>query len=56
MGGRPHSHDASFGREIIAIGLAAYEDAMGRGPAWRNRISASLSLMPQARKRIDDIT
>jgi hypothetical protein len=33
----------------------AYEDAMGRGPAWRNRILASLSLMPQARKRIDDI-
>ncbi|MDG3043121.1 nucleotidyltransferase family protein [Roseicyclus marinus] len=34
----------------------AYEDAMERGPAWRNRISASLSLIPQARKRIDDIT
>lgn len=34
----------------------AYEDAMGRGPAWRDRISASLKLMPQARKRLDDIT
>lgn len=34
----------------------AYEDAIGRGPAWRNRISASLDLMPQARKRIDNIT
>ena len=33
----------------------AYEDAIGRGPAWRNRISASLDLMPQARKRIEDI-
>jgi hypothetical protein len=34
----------------------AYGDAMGRGPAWRNRISASLGLLPQARKRIDDLT
>nr|WP_277871175.1 GSU2403 family nucleotidyltransferase fold protein [Thalassorhabdomicrobium marinisediminis] len=34
----------------------AYEDAIGRGPVWRNRISASLNLMSQARKRIDDIT
>ena len=34
----------------------AYEDAMRRGPAWRSRISASLDLMPQARKRLGDIT
>lgn len=34
----------------------AYEDAIGRGPAWHNRISASLDLMPQARKRIDGTT
>ncbi|MFG6519451.1 GSU2403 family nucleotidyltransferase fold protein [Sulfitobacter sp. 1A13496] len=34
----------------------AYEDAIGRGPAWHKRISASLDLMPQARKRIDGTT
>lgn len=34
----------------------AFEDAMGRGATWRNRISASLELMPHARKRIGDIT
>jgi len=34
----------------------AYKDAIERGPAWRSRISASLDLMPQARKRIDEVT
>jgi len=34
----------------------AFEDAMGRGATWRDRISASLELMPRARKRIGDIT
>ncbi|SPJ25490.1 nucleotidyltransferase family protein [Palleronia abyssalis] len=33
----------------------AYEEAMRRGPTWRSGISASLDLMPQARKRLDDI-
>lgn len=36
--------------------VEAYEEAIGRGAAWHNRISASLDLMPQARERIDDIT
>lgn len=34
----------------------AYEDAIRRGEAWSDRISASLDLMPQARKRIDRST
>ncbi|OWV39208.1 nucleotidyltransferase family protein [Mameliella alba] len=31
----------------------AYETALARGPAWRSRISASLDLMPETRKRLE---
>lgn len=33
----------------------AYETALAQGPAWRNRISASLDLMPETRKRLEDL-
>jgi hypothetical protein len=31
----------------------AYEDAMDRGPKWRERIEASLKRLPETRARID---
>ncbi len=34
----------------------AYETALAQGPAWRNRIAASLNLMPETRKRLEDLT
>jgi hypothetical protein len=33
----------------------AYEDAMSRGPAWRRRISATLTLIPEAQKRLESV-
>lgn len=33
----------------------AYEKALAQGPAWRNRISESLKLIPQTRKRLEGI-
>ncbi|MWD29687.1 hypothetical protein E0K89_019590 [Aquicoccus sp. SCR17] len=33
----------------------AYETALAQGPAWRSRISASLDLMPETRKRLEDL-
>jgi len=34
----------------------AYEMAMSGGPAWRDRISKTLKLMPQAKARLDALT
>ena len=34
----------------------AYEAALTQGPAWRKRLSQSLKLMPQTRKRLDGLT
>ena len=34
----------------------AYEAALTQGPAWRKRLSESLKMMPQTRKRLDGLT
>lgn len=36
--------------------IDAYEDAMSRGPRWRERIEASLKRMPESAERISSLT
>ena len=45
--------------DAVAIAFAvpddlrdAYEDALGRGPRWRERIAASLKRMPETADRL----